>query len=212
MRSKRLEQMCSGHPRISNFLHYMRLVNATSQTRPDELSALAKYSSGSRLALEIGSDQGVSAAVIAASIDKNGLLYCIDPWPERRNAPNPCKEIFERHTLRTGTRGRIKALIGTSRMAEAEVPNELDFIFIDGDHSRDGLAFDWYLAKQKLRQGGIVCLHDVCVPDAEPWRRPESVDYFETVIVADEEFILVEKVRSLAILHRTAVVDTTKSA
>lgn len=197
MRNKWLERLCRGHPRILKFLHSFWLVEAGSQTYPDELNTLAKYAKGVRLALEIGSDQGVSAAIIAASIDKTGLLYCVDPWPKRRNATNPCKAIFERHTRRTGTRERIKVLAGTSRVVEADIPNELEFIFIDGDHSRDGIAFDWNLAKQKLNEGGVICLHDVYVPESEPWRRPDSVNYLR-----DREFILVEKIHSLAVLRR----------
>ena len=84
-------------------------------------------------------------------------------------------------------------------------PAQLDFIFIDGDHSANGIAFDWALAKQRLAQGGIVCLHDVYVPDTEPWRRPESVAYFVTVICTDPEFSVVDRVHSLAVLRRNTL-------
>jgi predicted O-methyltransferase YrrM len=181
-------------------------VEATSQTRPIELSALTRYANGAKLALEIGSDQGVSAATIGKSIDQNGILYCVDPWPRKRSwTRNPNFAIFERHTRRTGVRGRINVLLGTSRHVAAEIPTQLDFIFIDGDHSANGIAFDWGLAKQKLAQGGIVCLHDVYVPDSEPWRRPESVGYFETVICIDPQFSVVERIHSLAVLRRNTL-------
>ena len=103
--------------------------------------------------MEIGSDQGVSAAAIGKSIDQNGILYCVDPWPRKRRwARNPNLAIFERHTRRMGVRERINVLLGTSRQVAAEIPAQLDFIFIDGDHSANGIAFDWGLAKQKLAQ------------------------------------------------------------
>jgi predicted O-methyltransferase YrrM len=49
-----------------------------------------------------------------------------------------------------------------------QLPEGFDFIFVDGDHSLTGITLDWALVKQKLRNGGIVCLHDVLIPAPEP--------------------------------------------
>ncbi|MFF2290451.1 class I SAM-dependent methyltransferase [Peribacillus butanolivorans] len=43
-----------------------------------------------------------------------------------------------------------------------------DLIFIDGDHSKEGVLLDTILARQVIRQGGIICWHDYrnhLVPD-----------------------------------------------
>ena len=202
MRLRFLERQFSQRPRILNLLHRASLVQAISQTYPVELEGLAHFARNARLALEIGSFQGVSAAYIAEALGPDGVLYCVDPWPPRRAAPNPCRAIFERHTRRKGVRGRIKVLLGISRDVAAAIPSELDFIFVDGDHSADGIAFDWSLVKAKLARGGIVCLHDVLVPPAEPWRRPDSVAFFERIILADPEFVVVDRRHSLAVLRR----------
>jgi predicted O-methyltransferase YrrM len=85
-----------------------------------------------------------------------------------------------------------------------DIPDRIDFIFVDGDHSREGLSADWAIVKQKLRSGGVACLHDVHVPSSEPWRRAllGSVELFEGVIANDPEFIAFDSVHSLAVLRR----------
>ena len=50
------------------------------------------------------------------------------------------------------TRKQVESLLGERR---------LDFLFIDGDHTYDGVRQDFELYAQLVRQGGIVALHDV---------------------------------------------------
>ena len=38
---------------------------------------------------------------------------------------------------------------------------EYDFIFIDGDHSEEGVEMDFLIYKQFLKPGGIVAFHDI---------------------------------------------------
>ena len=85
MRNLWLEKRLSRRPRILNTLHRFRLVEAISQTNEAELAALAKYANDTRLGLEIGSFQGVAAAIIARNMSAEGILYCIDPWPDQNS-------------------------------------------------------------------------------------------------------------------------------
>jgi predicted O-methyltransferase YrrM len=80
---------------VLNILHHFNLVEAISQTNEDELTVLAKYARGTRLGLEIGSFQGVSAAKIARNMGAEAILYCVDPWPDRNSHRNPCLKIFD---------------------------------------------------------------------------------------------------------------------
>lgn len=43
---------------------------------------------------------------------------------------------------------------------------QLDFLFIDGDHSYEGVRLDYELFSPLVRSGGLIALHDI-VPDAE---------------------------------------------
>ncbi|MCY8939152.1 class I SAM-dependent methyltransferase [Peribacillus frigoritolerans] len=56
---------------------------------------------------------------------------------------------------------------GTRDLTAADLPIA-DLILIDGDHSKEGVFLDTYLARQTIRQGGIICWHDYgnsLVPD-----------------------------------------------
>lgn len=200
-----LERRFFRRPRVLNLLHRLRVVNPTSQTVQTELDALAQYASGAQLAVEIGSYQGVSALCIAAAISQNGLVYCIDPWPAPPNKTNPCFAIFRRAVKRSGLQNKLKVITKTSRDASSSIPRDVDFIFVDGDHSWEGVESDWRLVCQKLRVGGVVCLHDSLTPRRELWRNPDSVRFYREVICNDPRFETIDTVYSLAVLKRTGL-------
>src|SRR5205823_2583944 len=55
----------------------------------------------------------------------------------------------------TRTVGRVKEIL-------ADKP--LDFLFVDADHSRDGVRRDFELYSPLVRVGGLIAFHDI-VPD-----------------------------------------------
>jgi predicted O-methyltransferase YrrM len=197
-----LERIFLRRPRILNVLHQLRLASPTSQTIEGELQSLEQYAKEARLAVEIGSSQGVSAARIAGVLAEGGKFYCIDPWPAPNGKINPCYSIFYRHLRRARRFDKVHVLQTVSGEAGELVPDEVDFIFVDGDHSWQGVETDWNLVRRKLRVGGIVCLHDSLTPPKEPWRRPESVQFYQQVVAADPEFRTIDGVHSLAVLRR----------
>lgn len=180
----------------------MYLVDAISQTYPDELALLSNYAAGAGVALEIGSFQGVSSALIAKALRDGGVLYCVDPWPERDGKADPSFAIFERHTRRRKVNRRIRVLRGTSQAMADYLPRDIDFMFIDGDHGKEAIAADWSLAKALVRPGGHVCLHDAIVPESEPWRTLPSSEFFNDVIRHDPEFVLVASRHTMAVMRR----------
>ena len=201
--SATLEKLFFRRPRLLNVFHWANLIDATSQTTPAELQVLRRYAAGARQALEIGTYQGVSAVAIAMALTPEGLLYCVDPWPETRvGQNNPCWSICQRHLQRSGVSNRIRFLRGYSRDMAPQMPDQLDFAFIDGDHSWDGIHTDWTIVSEKLRAGGVVCLHDSVTPAGEDWRRLDSCLYFEQRIRQDSRFSLIEVVHSLVVLRR----------
>jgi predicted O-methyltransferase YrrM len=188
---------------VLNLLHWANLVNATSQTIPAELDTLERHAAGARQALEIGTYQGVSAARIAGVLATDGVLYCVDPWPQTEGRENnPCYSICQRHLRRSSVRNHIRILRGYSREMASQMPDQLDFAFIDGDHSWEGIKTDWAIVSEKIIPGGVVSLHDSFTPEGEDWRRLDSCVYFEKVIQNDVRFSLIEVVHSLAVLRK----------
>jgi predicted O-methyltransferase YrrM len=198
-----LEKLFFRRPRVLNLLHWASLANATSQTIPAELDALERHAAGAGQALEIGTYQGVSAARIARALAPDGLLYCVDPWPEtEERGNNPCWSICQRHLRRSGVKNRIRILRGYSLEMASQIPDQLDFAFVDGDHTWEGIKTDWTIISEKMLRGGVVCLHDSFTPAGEDWRHLDSCVYFEKVIQNDARFCLIEAVHSLAVLRK----------
>src|SRR5207244_11331297 len=61
----------------------------------------------------------------------------------------------------------------------------VDFIFIDGDHSYDGLRQDWEAWRTLIAPGGIVALHDSRSTASRPLDRVGDVVYVRDVILRD---------------------------
>jgi predicted O-methyltransferase YrrM len=82
------------------------------------------------------------------------------------------------------------------------MPDHLDFAFVDGDHSWEGIKTDWTIVSEKIHPGGVVCMHDSFTPAGEEWRHLDSCVYFEKVIRSDARFSVIEVIHSLAVLRK----------
>jgi predicted O-methyltransferase YrrM len=185
-----------------NWLHAVGLAKAHTQTNSQELECLRRYSQGHKTALEIGTHMGVSARFIAEGLDPTGQLFCVDPWEPRRGRENPCWTICRRELQRNGVISRVLFVQGLSHEVENILPAKFDFIFIDGDHSYEGLELDWGIVGRRAAVGAIVCLHDTTVPKEEPYRMLGAVTFFDEVVRQDSRFRMIECCYSMNVLRR----------
>ena len=80
-----------------------------------------------------------------------------------------------------------------------------DFVFVDGDHSLEGITRDWNDWAGRVDPGGTIALHDTRVPDHDPSiAELGSVSYFDSHIRHDPRFELVEQTDSLSVLQRVS--------
>src|SRR5690606_6445193 len=56
----------------------------------------------------------------------------------------------------------------TAHFAKKHKNKTYDYIYIDGDHSYQGVTFDFKAFWPKLKKNGFLLLHDVCVKGALP--------------------------------------------
>ena len=56
--------------------------------------------------------------------------------------------------------GRYRIIVNTTLSAVNYCPSELDFVYIDSDHSYDAVYTDIITWRSKIRSGGILCGHD----------------------------------------------------
>jgi predicted O-methyltransferase YrrM len=183
--------------------YLLGLEPAQSQTTSRERDALARHVSGRNVVGEIGVFEGLTSAVLARAMSPAGTLYCIDPFFPGRMGICWGKVIARRETARVGPRPKIIFVEKLSHEALQEVPPQLDFLFVDGDHSLPGITCDWTDWSERIRPDGIIALHDTRVPTHNPSvEQLGSHLYFESHIRYDERFLLLEQVDSLSLLKR----------
>ncbi len=120
------------------------------------------------IALEIGSYVGASSSFIACAASfLKGHLHCIDTWKSdamtevgRDTFSEFLKNTYYYRRLITPHRGYAEDLTN-------ETPDEVDFIFIDGDHTYEGAKQDIDNYAPKLCVGGTLALHDTTQPPVQ---------------------------------------------
>jgi predicted O-methyltransferase YrrM len=55
-----------------------------------------------------------------------------------------------------------------SHMTQPNIPPLIDFLFIDGDHSLEGVMKDWIEYSHYVKSGGIIAFHDVLHYNKDP--------------------------------------------
>ncbi|HEY8164295.1 MAG TPA: class I SAM-dependent methyltransferase [Gemmatimonadaceae bacterium] len=118
-----------------------------------------------RVAVEIGSARGRSACFVGMALKENGLgrLYAIDPHTQ--TAWNDLESVdtfltMRRHVADFGLDGIIEMVRSTSADAAATWNEKIDLLFIDGDHSYEGVKADWERFSPFVSEFGVVVFHD----------------------------------------------------
>jgi predicted O-methyltransferase YrrM len=178
------------------------LTTATTQTTSAERDCLARYATGRRRLVEIGVWHGVTTKRLRAAMHAQGVLSAVDPFPVGRLGFSVQQRIAHRE-VNTIANGHI-AWLRTTGAAAARDHQPVDFVFIDGDHSEDGLLADWHAWSPLVEPGGIVALHDSRSTSERPIDEAGSVKVTNEVILRDDRFSVVDTVDSLTVLQRRA--------
>jgi hypothetical protein len=121
----------------------------------DEAAILFKYvSSLSRpVGIEIGRFYGGSTVLLATAIGAEGKLISMDIAPKNNDVE--LRKILEKLQMTE----RVELIINDAN--KVEINHELDFAFIDGDHSYEGARLDHNRWGSKLKTGGLLIHHDM---------------------------------------------------
>jgi predicted O-methyltransferase YrrM len=137
-----------------------------SHLTAQERLALYKLARGKREILEIGSYLGASATCFAAAVEEeeSAKIYCIDTWNNDAMTEGK-KDTYKIFHLNTRSfQHVIKPVRGFSTDVVDEIKaktNTIDLLFIDGDHSYQGVKADWLAYKDFLQPSSIVVFHDI---------------------------------------------------
>jgi hypothetical protein len=164
---------------------------------PAETAAVTRHAAGKRRLAEIGVWEGGTTRALRRVMDPDGLLVAIDPFPTGRLGISYQRPIAHGEVNRIQN-GQVLWIRDTGVSAARDprvVSAPFDFIFIDGDHSFEGLRGDW--AAWAPLASDTVLLHDV-IGDPEQG----SVKFAREHIFTDARFEVRETVGCLAVLKR----------
>jgi len=134
--------------------------------------------------LEIGSWAGHSATVWAGALKEfhggRGRLLCVDPWKsyislekhdtsrfmyrqmEAGLKSGDILRLFYHNVRASGADQLVMSMRAESREAlKYLAPGSFDVIYVDGDHSYDGVISDLRLSAPLLKDGGFLCGDDL---------------------------------------------------
>jgi predicted O-methyltransferase YrrM len=114
-----------------------------------------------KVIVEIGSYLGASSCFLAAGAqDMGSTVYCIDTWGNdgMTEGLRDTYSAFQDNTRRY--QNHIVPLRCRSEEAVKGFEKSIDMLFLDGDHSYEGVSSDLQLWLPKLRFGSWLFLHD----------------------------------------------------
>ncbi len=153
--------------------------------------------------IEIGRYKGGSTLLIAAAMGGEGEFWSIDIGDkEARLHDGSLSRPFDAQIGDTfaGLGLQVNLLVGDSRTLEVDT-EEVDLVFIDGDHSYEGVKNDFEQFGKRVRIGGAVLFDDAS--DEEMFRtHSDTVGRLVREIIAEGHFELVKSVNRLAHLER----------
>ncbi len=180
-----------------NWVRYqLGLRRAHTETSAAERAALVELATQKTCLAEIGVHEGVTARDLTQVMSPAGVYYAIDPYFPGKLGINFHQWIARREVSQSAA-GRVIWVQKTGVEAAQDLP-PVDFLFIDGDHSYEGLKGDWEAWRSHLSPGSIVALHDT------RGGRHACQHYMEAVICPDPEFRRVREVESLTVFERIA--------
>ena len=156
---------------------------------------------GAGVIVEIGSWKGRSTTWLASGARLAGQrVYAVDPHRGARE--NPAAETlneFLDNLACNGLADVVEPMVMTSEEAAASIGRPIELLFIDGDHSYDGVRRDAELWLPRLMEGGIVMFHDVATAAYSGPRR-----IVRRMVCRNPGFDGVTRVGSMVVALRTA--------
>ena len=74
-----------------------------------------------------------------------------------------CKKVVSIDLVHRSTErfNNVTYITGNSHEVRNDISGKFDVIFIDGDHTYDGVKKDFELYSDLINKGGIICFHDI---------------------------------------------------
>ena len=138
----------------------------------EDANVLEAAAADARRVVEIGVYEGASAVALCRTLGPGAELHLIDPFgrhPDALPAGWGASEWATRRVVAHAVRRRggeagglvdVRWHIALSHEVAASWSDELDLVFIDGDHSEAGCELDWASWHRFVAPRGHVVFHD----------------------------------------------------
>jgi len=115
--------------------------------------------------VEVGSYTGKSMSCLAtgSAAGNQVPVYAVDPWLLNVRVQWDTEQAwktFQERVTRYDIARVVRPIMGWSHLSAAKVVEPIGLLFIDGNHSYQGVRRDWMVWAPKLASGGIVAFHD----------------------------------------------------
>jgi predicted O-methyltransferase YrrM len=169
----------------------MCVQGSVSEAEAGELMRLASEVPPDACIVEVGSHRGRSTAALA--LGANGApVYAIEPHELFEGmygatfGPEDRRAFFE-NMLRVGVVEDVRLVNLSSEVVSKGWTRPIGLLWIDGDHTVEGVWRDFRAWEPHLQPGGMVAFHDALDPAGGPAQVIESLlaDSFEHVATAD---------------------------
>src|ERR1700686_623318 len=156
-------------PRLRALAVGLGFIPARRMHSTADLEIVLAAAAGARRVVEIGVYEGASAIALCATLDAGAELHLIDPfgahpdalpsgwgateWATRRSVAKAC-------AARGAGAPVVSWHVALSHEVAATWLDEVDLVFIDGDHSEAGCELDWISWRRFIARGGHVVFHD----------------------------------------------------
>lgn len=180
------------------------LARAETQTTDAERDCLARHAAGRKRLVEVGVWHGVTTRRLRGVMASDGVLFAVDPYPVGRLGFSAQRLIAGREVAGAHN-GSVRWVRATGVQAARDLAGAggpVDFVFVDGDHSYEGLRGDWEAWAPLVAPGGVVALHDSCSCATRQIDDAGSAVCTREVIRQDPHFELLEVVDTLTVLRR----------
>lgn len=192
----------------SHLMHFMKVaigIDAPStQTTRAEQAIITYYCTNKEKAVEIGVFEGLNTSIIAKALKPSGTVFGIDPFFTGRLNISYTKLITKITLSRKKVGQKVTLIEKFSSEAIDDIPDAIDFIFVDGDHSFDGVCNDFFMYSAKLAPGGIIAFHDARLFE-NGWTSSDwgPVRLIQEIVIPSKEWKILNETDSLVIITKT---------
>jgi hypothetical protein len=138
---------------------YLHIFSYTNYKEREALYNIAKKLKDNSVIVEVGSHLGATSCMLALG-SKSSKVFCVDTW-KNDTMPEGLRDTFPEFKKNTKDFANIIPLRGTSENVAKTFNEKIDLIFIDGDHSYEGVKTDVFSWISKCKNDAIVVFHDI---------------------------------------------------